>query len=530
MNRYKIIFLAFSLCILIVKWTEAQNEAESGTQKKPDVLKIVVTSLEIDDKALNMVYEIRNNSEDDIWILTGACFSTDDTYGMGVGAHISEDGRTLTIGISINVQSKVDYIVSPNGRFIRLGPGESQTESIFMEIPVHPAPRSRHIKQQGQGIQHATNLAIELSYYPGNLPERILKSLKPPENIIPGPSGPHMSPDTFSRMNERLISREDELLTPWGGYRGFNFESEQFLRTIVENVRIPYEETSERRVECERPDLTSCTKVKIKYQPSMLDYFFPFAFQRSLLSPEELEYLQSEATFVGEDEQEIKAIANDISEAGTRGTRYGALIERYRSSVDIVCYYDDKPPMSFFIYNDDTIRINGNILPCLEGFPSLKILTPQIQAIDLRMRCAANLKNQWYRLRFYNNLHEALRRNDLSIRNQMIYPTPSRWCDDILSPCPVWDGTRARKWGTEEHICPSAGEGKNHYAMNPNCEPNSPPDMVLLFETKAGWNQHGGPELFTFDNHDPKGGCVLLNDGTVKFIRTKEELHQLRWK
>jgi hypothetical protein len=30
--------------------------------------------------------------------------------------------------------------------------------------------------------------------------------------------------------------------------------------------------------------------------------------------------------------------------------------------------------------------------------------------------------------------------------------------------------------------------------------------MVLLFETKAGWNQHGGPELFTFDNHDPKGG------------------------
>jgi hypothetical protein len=54
--------------------------------------------------------------------------------------------------------------------------------------------------------------------------------------------------------------------------------------------------------------------------------------------------------------------------------------------------------------------------------------------------------------------------------------------------------------------------------------------MVLLFETKTGWNQHGGPELFTFDNHDPKGGCVLLNNGTVKFIRTEEELKQLRWK
>jgi hypothetical protein len=68
------------------------------------------------------------------------------------------------------------------------------------------------------------------------------------------------------------------------------------------------------------------------------------------------------------------------------------------------------------------------------------------------------------------------------------------------------------------------------YAMNPNCQADSPKDMVFLFETKAGWNQHGGPELFTFDNHDPKGGLVLLNDGTVKFIRTEEELKQLRWK
>ena len=81
--------------------------------------------------------------------------------------------------------------------------------------------------------------------------------------------------------------------------------------------------------------------------------------------------------------------------------------------------------------------------------------------------------------------------------------------------------------------CPSAGEVKCHYALNPDCGPNSPPDTVLLFETKAGWNQHGGTELFTFDNNDPKRGSVLLNDGipgTIKFIRTKEELQQLRWK
>jgi hypothetical protein len=103
-----------------------------------------------------------------------------------------------------------------------------------------------------------------------------------------------------------------------------------------------------------------------------------------------------------------------------------------------------------------------------------------------------------------------------------------KWCDyilnnDLTSHIPM-------KYKMSYFRCPSAGEGKCNYAMNPNCKPDSPSDMMLLFETKAGWNQHGGPELFTFDNHDPKGGCVLLNDGTVKFIRTPEELRQLRWK
>ncbi|NLZ07901.1 MAG: hypothetical protein GXY19_22230 [Phycisphaerae bacterium] len=66
--------------------------------------------------------------------------------------------------------------------------------------------------------------------------------------------------------------------------------------------------------------------------------------------------------------------------------------------------------------------------------------------------------------------------------------------------------------------------------MNSNNTEASPDDMVFLFESKPSWNQHGGPELFTFDNHEPRGGCVLLNDGTVKFVRSEEELHALRWK
>jgi hypothetical protein len=146
-----------------------------------------------------------------------------------------------------------------------------------------------------------------------------------------------------------------------------------------------------------------------------------------------------------------------------------------------------------------------------------KLLVPRIWALQAREVCVRNLKGLWQDLRWYTKETNGP-------------PSPDKWCDLVVRAYDARgysSNTAEFRWNAQ---CPAAGEGECHYAMNPNCEPNSPPDTVLLFETKAGWNQHGGPELFTFDNHDPKGGCVLLNDGTVKFIRTKEELAQLRWK
>jgi hypothetical protein len=129
---------------------------------------------------------------------------------------------------------------------------------------------------------------------------------------------------------------------------------------------------------------------------------------------------------------------------------------------------------------------------------------------------------------------EKMKRREIEIRDniELVYPAQQRWCDDMEW---AFVGPRIRSLRHEAdlkmnlHVCPSVDEGMSTYAMNPSCRYDSALDTVLLFEIKAGWNQHGGPELFTFDNHDPKGGCVLLNDGTVKFIRTKEELQQLRW-
>ena len=537
MSRSKITFLALFLCVLLAPQIQAQTDADSSANKDTGELKIVVTSLEVNDKALKLSYDIKNDSGDDAWIrvdkIEVVLSPRRSAFDMHIDVSIAEDGHTLIIGKRILPRPINSTAYALEGKYVRLRSGERQNESIFITMPFSKySIEKEHMTQQERGLKHATRLAIELGYYTGNLPERVFKKLKPSENASPESS---ILPSTFNSWQERVISRDEEvwIAQEITGYPGFN-ETEQVLRKVVDNLRIPYKEkqyglpykeSTKPPVKYKPPDLTSCTKIEIRYQPSMLEYFFPYASHQRLMSPEEIKYLQSE-TLIVDDIEDIKMIGDYFNRA--TAVDIGVVV-RYRSYVDVVCYYEDKPSISFPIYDDDSIIDKKDELLCFVGFPSLTIRIPHIHAIDLRMQCAENLKNQWYRFRFYN-LDEAMRQNDPSIRSKTVYPTPAEWCDEMLRPYPAPGGIATGKLNDKTYVCPSAGEGKCHYAMNPNCEPNSPPDMVLLFETKAGWNQHGGPELFTFDNHEPKGGCVLLNDGTVKFIRTKEDLHQLRWK
>ena len=99
------------------------------------------------------------------------------------------------------------------------------------------------------------------------------------------------------------------------------------------------------------------------------------------------------------------------------------------------------------------------------------------------------------------------------------YPTPDKWCDLLIKYAEMTE---------KEFVCPSAGGGRCHYAMNPNAKLTSTPDIVVLFETKGGWNQFGGPELVTFENHEGKGCNVLFNDFSVEFVKP-ERLGELKW-
>lgn len=128
-----------------------------------------------------------------------------------------------------------------------------------------------------------------------------------------------------------------------------------------------------------------------------------------------------------------------------------------------------------------------------------------------RMICESRLTYLGEAIRMYSNEFDGK------------YPSADKWCDLLHN----------RQTRSYSFQCPSAEYAgrwsQSHYAMNPHCEPNSLADTVLLFETNGGWNQFGGPEILTTENHNGKGCNILFNDGSVKFVRT-DQLGESKWK
>jgi hypothetical protein len=144
----------------------------------------------------------------------------------------------------------------------------------------------------------------------------------------------------------------------------------------------------------------------------------------------------------------------------------------------------------------------------------LAILMPAlVKARDMasRVMCENNMKSLGVAMIAYAN------------DNKGLYPTSSQWCD-LLTEKENVDSKKFKCAGDDS-------QWRSSYAININIESlgsSAPEDMVLLFETRGGWNQCGGAEIMSTNNHKEEGCNILFNDGTVEFIKT-EDLKDLRW-
>ena len=103
-----------------------------------------------------------------------------------------------------------------------------------------------------------------------------------------------------------------------------------------------------------------------------------------------------------------------------------------------------------------------------------------------------------------------------------VYPQSDRWCDVLVTE------KDCRNYYFRYRY---AKEGQGYCAINANiytANTDIPDDMVLLFEGKGGWNQIGGPEILSTDNHKGKGCYIVFADGNTEFVNT-EKLDKLKW-
>lgn len=521
MSRHGASAFVWCMCLLFSRSADARADGQYLTHghssEEFPTPRIILARPEASDTTLRVPFEIRNDSGRDVWICEDFTVFLRD-YDAEV--YMTGDGKTLRIRRRLDVDACEPVSSPPHGRYVRLPDGQIRRELLFLSLPV----KSRFFwaRPQVEGRADAKRLVLEIGYYPGDMPAMIRGIINGPGQRRPiyGPDGILMGmqpllKDWFRSMvywnwcnwpGMHIRHRGEEILIPWTGSERIG---ERVLRISLDGLSIPYEE-GYGQVMVPPPDLTGCKRLELLYSPSVLDYFFPCPSERSLMNSEELAYLQSLRQIVVDDPAQIAAFSREISRQDIAGT-----IVPERSCVRVICHGDQGPLTSFTLYDDRAIIAeDGRCIRCSTGIPSLKSLTPQIRPFQLRLDCANNLMNLWSPLHLLYGAEKAY--------------LASKWCDALVNDRQTRAIPKDRKARCLQ--CPSDPKGRCHYAMNPHCKRNSPADMVLLFETKDGWNQHGGRELFSFDNHDPRGGLVLLNDGTTRFIRTQEELKQLRWK
>jgi hypothetical protein len=457
----------------------------SGVTADVNGVRVENASLTKTDKTLEVSYRIKNDSGEDIWLCEAILHPLSD-YEV----YLAQDKRTLMIRRRFDkeVAAGWQWLTAPVGYYVRLREGESRSELMILPWPVWSATVFATDSVKGQDVLNAERLVVEIGFYGKDLLPKAFRAR-----------------DEDNRIGVGLpaVSQPPQILT-----------------VAFDNQGIPYVPQPTVRDYAKPPVLRECKQIEVHFRPSMLEYFYPDSAQQALLDASEKKYLRSQQSTTLKDARAILDLHEDVQQG------WGAFVVCSGPTAQMVCHDKDKGTRTYTFYADRVLAIKDEGTRQYEhGVPAMRKVTPQIKRIEPRIQCAANLTQLMDRVRWHDIQAKARQSTGASKESEWVYPPPDRWCDTIVQQ---WS------WMKPEGIlpllkCPGKNDGKCNYAMNPNCEPNSPPETVLFFETKAGWNQHGGRELFTFDNHDPKGGCVLLNDGTVKFIRTKKELSQLRW-
>ena len=117
-------------------------------------------------------------------------------------------------------------------------------------------------------------------------------------------------------------------------------------------------------------DVSSCTKVEVRYFPSALEYLTRDPVERGLLSEEELEYLGTEEVFVAEDPNYITSLARALALATYDGPAHGHV--RTKRIARFECCCDDKS-LGAFVVIGDVIQLKQEVVQIPFGLRTARV-------------------------------------------------------------------------------------------------------------------------------------------------------------
>ena len=260
MNRHKNMILILSLSIVSTQCVHAEV-ADDSTEQKEAVI-IALTKFDVNETNLELRWNIKNNSDHDIWICKTIGTRTWEDNTFDYETFLDEDLRTLVISCRL---AKPIYAIFPQttnffGKYIRLRAGQDRTESFTFAIPFDISP---FLENEMRGAPYATRLAIEIGYYDEDLPALILQIVDVARRlncesidfedyyndyrIFRRYFGGMLIEDTFNKwadFRESVESGSDEIILPYMTQFhniGEHILDEQFLRLEIDNVLIPIE-------------------------------------------------------------------------------------------------------------------------------------------------------------------------------------------------------------------------------------------------------------------------------------------------
>jgi hypothetical protein len=294
---------------ILLFWTTA-TRGQYRIRSEPAVgtsdVTISLTETKVTDKTLELRYRIKNDSAKEAWICEIV------VAGPRSEPAPADGGRTVLISRCLNVPSRAYRPQLAMATYARLPQGHTRTESLLLPFPVYE-PELRPPSAGLEVPEPASAVLLEIGYYLGDLPAMAQQKLKEAEEQDGNEAddGPlPLPPDFdailwFNESREGLRNRSEEVVVSEDAPI---LKEEQVVRLKVDNMTVPVTDRIKGPVP-EPPYTRDCTRFEIRYQPSMLQYFFPYADEQSLLSSVEIEYLQSQKEGVLSDPAIIKAFA-----------------------------------------------------------------------------------------------------------------------------------------------------------------------------------------------------------------------------